>query len=229
MKRIGIIGSGNMGRALGVRLAQLGHNVIFGARRLEQAEEAAARAGASASAGSNDDAVKESDILIWTIRESDPAKILAHPEALAAKIVIDLNNRDYSNDVRNGVWFDVAIAELLQRNAPEARVVKAWNTIAMEAFDTDPEALRSARAQTFIAGGDPAAKSAVAALSNELGFEAVDLGSDPVAFRVAEALGDVIRFLMIDGGRGGQAHLTLTQLPEPLLGAVGARLQSNYK
>lgn len=229
MKSIGIIGSGNMGRALGIRLVQLGHSIIFGARRLEQAAEAAERAGANASAASNDDAVKASDILIWTIRESDPAKVLAQPEALAGKIVIDLNNRDYSNDVRNGVWFDTAIAEALQTNAPEARVVKAWNTIAMEAFDTDPDELRSAKAQTFIAGRDPEAKSMVAVLSEELGFEAVDLGSDPVAFRVAEALGDVIRFLMIDGGRGGQAHLTLTQLPPPLLGAVGERLQSNYK
>lgn len=229
MKRIGIIGSGNMGRALGIRLAQLGHSVTFGARRLEQAEEAAKRVGGNASAGSNDDAVKESEVLIWTIREADPAKVLADPETLSGKIVIDLNNRDYGNEVRNGVWFDTAIAEELQTKAAEAKVVKAWNTIAMEAFDTSPEDLRSAGAQTFIAGRDAAAKSIVAALSDELGFKAIDLGAEPVAFRAAEALGDVIRYIMIDGGKGGQAHLSLTQLPEPQLGAIGVRSQSNYK
>lgn len=229
MKRIGIIGSGNMGRAIGIRLAQLGHSVTFGARRLEQAEEAAKRAGGRASAGSNDDAVKESEVLIWTIREADPARVLADPETLSGKIVVDLNNRDYGNEVRNGVWFDIAIAEALQTKAPEAKVVKAWNTIAMEAFDTNPEDLRTAGAQTFIAGRDTAAKSVVAALSDELGFTAIDLGADPVAFRAAEALGDVIRYIMIDGGKGGQAHLSLTQLPEPQLGAIGARSQSNYK
>lgn len=229
MKRIGIIGSGNMGRALGIRLAQLGHSVTFGARRLEQAEEAAKRAGGNASAGSNDEAVKESEVLIWTIREPDPAKVLSDPETLSGKIVIDLNNRDYGNDVRNGVWFDTAIAEALQAKAPGAKVVKAWNTIAMEAFDTKPEELRSAGAQTFIAGRDAAAKSLVAALSDELGFKAIDLGSEPVAFRAAEALGDVIRYIMIDGGKGGQVHLSLTQLPEPQLGAIGERTQSNYK
>ncbi|MBV9077301.1 MAG: NAD(P)-binding domain-containing protein, partial [Methylobacteriaceae bacterium] len=47
--RIGIIGSGNMGRAIGTRLSQLGHQVLFGARRREQAQAAAGGApGASA-------------------------------------------------------------------------------------------------------------------------------------------------------------------------------------
>lgn len=228
MKRIGIIGSGNMGRALGVRLAQLGHAVTFGARRHEQAEAAASLAGSGAKAGSNEEAAAFGEILIWTLREPDPTQVLADPQLLDGKVVVDLNNRSYAPDAKTGAWFQEAIAERLQANAPRARVVKAWNTIAMESFDTDPAALRASKAQTFIAGADAAAKGLVAELSADLGFAAVDLGDGPAAFRAAEALGDIIRLLMIDGGRGGRAHLVLTELPEPMLASIGEREGSSY-
>lgn len=45
--KIGIIGSGNMGRALGIRLTQLGNEVMFGARRADHALSASARAPGS--------------------------------------------------------------------------------------------------------------------------------------------------------------------------------------
>jgi predicted dinucleotide-binding enzyme len=86
-------------------------------------------------------------------------------------------------------------------------VVKAFNTIAMEAFDIPPDDLRNAGAQTFLAGADAAAKGVVAQIAERLGFAAIDLGSGPAALRAAEALGDVIRLLTIDGGHGGRAHL----------------------
>jgi len=49
----------------------------------------------------------------------------------------------------------------------------------------------------------------------DLGFEPVDLGAGVAAIQAADALGDVIRFLTIDGGHGGRAHLSLTRLPDP--------------
>ena len=156
--KIGIIGSGNMGRAVGVRLAQLGHEVMFGARRPEQAAEAAERAGATAQVGNTDEAAAFGELLIWTIRDPEPAQVFADPAVLDGKIVLDLNNRDYANEVQRGAWFDAAIAERLQEAAPKAKVVKALNTIAMEAFDTSPDALREAGAQGSNAGPDPQAR-----------------------------------------------------------------------
>lgn len=153
---------------------------------------------------------------------------MSEPGLLGRKIVVDLNNRDYAAEASQGRSFGEAIAERLQAAAPRARVVKAFNTIAMETFDTDPAALRSAGAQTFLAGDDAAAKATVSQLAGELGLEAVDAGAGAPAFRAVEALGDVIRILMIDGGRGGRAHLTLKMLPEPTLGLVGGRQPSSY-
>lgn len=224
--RIGIIGSGNMGRALGVRLARLGHPVRFGARRAEQAEAAAALAGPTGQAGTLDAAAAFGEVLVWTMREPNPAKVLAQPGRLVGKIVIDINNRDM-HAVRDKLWFSEAIAEQLQHGAPEARVVKAFNTIAMESFDTDPAALRKAGAQTFLAGADAGAKEVVAGLALELGFASVDVGG-VAAMRAVEALGDVIRLLMSDGGMGGQAHLRVDRLPAPKLGTIGVRAESDY-
>jgi hypothetical protein len=226
--KIGIIGSGNMGRALGVRFAQLGHEIMFGARRPEQAKAATTLAGAGTLAGDNDAAARHGEVLLWTMRDHDPAHVLRDPGLLDGKVVIDLNNRDYADEARTGAWFDRAIAEKLQEAAPGARVVKAFNTIAMESFDVEPEALRRAGAQTFIAGGDGDAKRVAAGLTEELGFKAVDLGAGPAAMRAAEALGDAIRLLMIDQALGGRAHLRVDYLPAPALEAVGARQPSAY-
>ena len=226
--KIGIIGSGNMGRAVGVRLAQLGHDVMFGARRHEQANDAAKLAGNGAVPGTTDDAARFGEVLIWTIRAPDPNVALQNPQVLDGKIVLDLNNRDYANDVKGAAWFDTAIAESLQAAAPNAHVVKALNTIAMETFNTAPDALRDAGAQTFLAGDSAAAKETVGTLVQDLGFAPVDLGSGPAAMRAAEAMGDIIRLLMIDGGHGGTAHLSLSSLPKPGLSMIGERQESSY-
>ncbi len=227
--KIGIIGSGNMGRSLGVRFAKVGHQVFFGARRAETAEAAAQLAGEGARAGTNDEAAAFADVLLWTIRSDDPTEVLTDPSLLNDKVVIDLNNRNYADDVKNGAWFDTAIGEMLQRNAPDAKVVKAFNTIAMEAFDTTPEKLREAGAQVFLAGNDADAKEAVARIAHDIGFGSVDLGSGAAAMRAAEALGDVIRLLIIDGGHGGRAHLGFSMLPEPDLDTIGTRQESSYR
>lgn len=228
MERIGIIGSGNMGRTLGVRLAQLGYEVFFGARNGEQAEAASRLAGDGSQAGSLDQAAMFGDVLVWTIRESCPANALQNPSSLDGKVIIDLNNRDYAVEAKNGVWFQQAIAETLQVSAPSARIVKAFNTVAMESFATEPDQLRAAGAQTFIAGYDADAKQRVAVIARALGFEPVDLGDVPAAFRAAEALGDIIRILMIDGKLGATAHLRVISLPEPTLQGIGERNESKY-
>jgi predicted dinucleotide-binding enzyme len=227
--KIGIIGSGNMGRALGARLTRTGYGVTFGARNLAQAQAAARLAGGDALAGSNEAAAEFGEVLLWTMREPDPARVLADPAVLDGKIVVDLNNRDYAVEAQTGAWFDRAIAERLQANAPKARVVKAFNTIAMEAFDIPPADLTSFGAQTFLAGADATAKKVVGQIAQSLGFNAVDLGSGPAAMRAAEALGDLIRLLMIDGKRGASAHLVLTRLPDSRLGQIGERGDSTYR
>jgi 8-hydroxy-5-deazaflavin:NADPH oxidoreductase len=226
--KIGIIGTGNMGRALGVRFAHLGHAVFFGARSKERAMEAARLASHNAESGTLDDAAHCGDALVWTVRESDITLMFNEPAVLDGKIIIDINNRDYQTEVMQGSWFGRSYAETLQLAVPKARVVKALNVVAMETLDTSPEVLAGAGAQIFIAGGDIEAKRTVGRLLEQLGFAAIDLGSDALAMRAAEALGDVIRLLIVRQGHGFRANLQLHTLPEPDLRMIGIRAASRY-
>lgn len=225
--KVGVIGAGNMGRAIGVRLSHTGHDVAFGSRSAVQATEAAGHGSKSAFATSLDGAAEFGDVLVWTAREQDPGAVLKNPQAISGKVIIDLNNRDY-RDVRDGAWFAKSLAEVLQANFPANRIVKAFNTIPMEAFDIPREGLEDAFASTFVAGGDTAAREIVRALAKDIGFNAVDLGGSNAAMRAAEALGDAIRLLLIDGGQTGSTHLTISKLPSASLGLVGHRQASQY-
>lgn len=235
---IGILGNGNMGRALGIRLARLSYPVFFGARRASQSSAAASAAGSTAQHGTIADAASFGVVLVWTMRERDPAKVLGDdPDTLGlldGKVVIDLNNRDYAGEVvgagaeGGGSWFVRSLGETLQANLPRSKVVKAFNTIAMEALDTSAERLRDAGAQIFVAGGDEEARGVVGRIAGALGWIVVDLGEGPTAMRCVEALGDVIRYAMIAGKMGGRANVRIGMLPEPDLGQVGEREESNY-
>ncbi|MBC7794599.1 MAG: NAD(P)-binding domain-containing protein [Clostridia bacterium] len=231
--KIGILGSGNMGRALGTRIAHAGHDVFFGARKVDDARAAADIAakhatGAAPRSGSIDDAALFGDLLLWTMRETQPSKVLANAGVLDGKVLVDLNNRDYAKGVKANEPVRESLVEALQRNAPKTRVVKAFNTIGMESFDTSRAALEKTGAQVFLAGDDADAKGLVSVIAADLGFASVDFGNGAVAMRIVEQLGDAIRWLMIDGKRGGQAHFIVTQLPAPDEATFGERATSNY-
>lgn len=226
--RIGIIGSGNMGRAIGVRWAEAGHEVAFGARQPEQARRAASRAGYGSHACSIDEAASFGLIVLWTTRIVDAESVLTDPFALANKVVIDINNRDFRDSVAAGELPGISLAERLQSSLPHSAIVKALNTIPKEIFDCDPAELRATDAQTFIAGADRTAKAKVTELVADLGFRTIDLGEGPVSFRAAEALGDVIRLVMAQHPSGILNHLRLTKLPAPTLESTGERHEGGY-
>src|SRR5919197_5307855 len=85
--KIGIIGTGNMGRALGLRWARAGHEVLFGSRDLNKAGAIAANGSGSAQAGDFDAAAAFGDVILYTIRDSFPSSVLKERQALAGKIV----------------------------------------------------------------------------------------------------------------------------------------------
>src|SRR5437667_1153516 len=90
--RIGIVGTGNMGRALGLGWARAGHEVLFGSRDVKKAKAVAADSFVSAQTGDFDAAAVFGDVILYTIRDYFPSSALKEPQALAGKIVIDCNN-----------------------------------------------------------------------------------------------------------------------------------------
>ena len=208
--RIGIIGSGNMGQALGGRWAAAGHAVLFGSRDSAKAIAIAERCGHSAQAGSFDDAAAFGEVVLHTVRGVFPSELLAAPGSLDGKIVIDCNNSDLPADFRFAIPVP-SLAERLARDVARARVVKAFNTMAAELISLDLKYLAPQRVSDFVCSDDRTAKAVVAGLAAQIGFEPVDSGSLEHTY-LLEALGDFIRLQIAGLGRGPMTAISVHQV-----------------
>ena len=199
--RIGIVGVGPVGQTLGTIWARAGHEVAFGSR--DPARPAEAVMGlARAYATTQEEAAVFGEIVLWTPRGVMPAD----PKTLAGKIVLDPNNRepdpgcDYASPRPHGPSF----AEQLQAAAPQARVVKAFNTIVMRLLRENPARLTASGTQVLLAGDDAEAKTVAAALAADAGLGVVDLGRLDAAW-LAETMADAFRQAALGGGRADAA------------------------
>lgn len=220
--KIGIIGTGNMGRTLGVRWARAGHQVFFGSRDLGKAEAAAAECAGSAQAGDVDAAARFGDVVLYTVRAHFPSRVLKNPGALSGKIVIDCNNSAILGldipdpDRRPGLHFVTphpSLAERLAADAPDARVVKAFNTMSAQTIALDRDRLAPHRVSVYLCSDDDEAKKVVKGLAEDLGFVGMDCGELERA-RLVESVGDFIRFQIIGMGLGPLATISIDVLSD---------------
>ncbi len=225
--KIGVVGTGNMGRSLGLLFAEQGHEVFFGARDLAKAQAAAALAAGGASFGSNDEAARHGEVLVWGIRDVPPGEVLSDLGVLAGKILIDMNNGEVRGDGGAGPVGE-SLAERLQVAAPGASVVKAFNTLPMEVFDLAPEPLRRYGVSVFVATDDERAGRTVSELAASIGFVPVAFGTLRYA-RTLEALGDVTRHLIMDMGHPATATVSTQDLPAPEQKRLGGRQASELR
>jgi 8-hydroxy-5-deazaflavin:NADPH oxidoreductase len=221
---IGIIGTGNMGRALGLRWARGGHNAMFGSRDASKAEAVAASESNSVQAGDFDAAAAFGEVVLYTVRDVFPSRLLREPQTLDGKIVIDCNNSAIlgldipDSDDRPGIHFTTpnpSLAERLAADAPGARVVKAFNTMASQVIGLDRDRLAPRRISVFLCSDDSRAKSVVKGLAEELGFVGVDCGELERA-RLVESVADFIRFQIIGMSRGPWATISVHLIPSAL-------------
>lgn len=197
--KIGIIGTGNMGRVLGTLWAELGHEVLFGARDPKKAAEAVdlcegRGAGSRASAGSNDAAAAFGEIVFYNPRDVAVRDVLERPDCLDGKVVIDSHNGPMPKGF-DLVHVPRSRAEVLQQQIPEAHVVKAFNTMAQEVFEHCPTGIAGAGVSAFLASDSRAALGKVSGLVRQMGMAPVDCGALSAA-RHLESLGDFIRSLI---------------------------------
>ena len=175
---IGILGTGDVGRALGRGFITLGHEAKIGARSAghEKALEWVGEMGAKASEGTFADAAKFGEAVVFaTLGVANPEVVAAiGPASVAGKVVIDATN---PLDFSEGFPPDLAIkgddsgGETLQRLIPDSKVVKAFNTVP-NALMFRPE-LPGGPPDMFIAGDDADAKVKVTAILNEFGWPSV--------------------------------------------------------
>jgi 8-hydroxy-5-deazaflavin:NADPH oxidoreductase len=186
MSTIGIIGAGHIGSQL-ARLAVANgyHVVISNSRGPDTLSELVSELGPRARAGTVLDAARAGDIVVVTIPLKNYRTVPVEP--LADKIVIDTNNYYPQRDGHIAELDNesTTTSELLQAHLPTSKVVKAFNHIYAAALTTDgqPSGTTNRRA-LVIAGDDLAAKTTVAHLLDQFGFDAVDAGPLKQGWRI---------------------------------------------
>ena len=173
--KIAVIGTGNVGGALGTSLTRGGHSVTFAARDIEKARAVAAQVRAEVAATPRE-AAADADIIVLAVPFSELENVARDIAAVAAgKVVIDSTNPlkpDYSGLATEG---GPSAAERLQRALPGARVVKAFNTV-FASVQADPQ-VHGVTLDGFFATDDEEARAKTAALLSSIGLRPVDVGA----------------------------------------------------
>ena len=169
IKRVGIIGAGRIGQAMAQIARRAGRPVVIAnSRGPESLPSVVQELGEGVSAGTVKEAAA-ADIVVLAVMWPDVPQAVGGLE-WEGRIVIDPTN-DFDPSDLNGRTSSEVVADLV---AP-ARLVKAGNTLAAAVLGSDPHQAGGQRV-IFLSGDDAEAKSEVAALFEEAGFFALDLG-----------------------------------------------------
>lgn len=179
--KVGILGTGEVGRALGKGFVTLGHSVKLGGRDAtnEKALAFAREHGARASSGTFADAAAFGDLIVLATLGSanEEAVRLAGVDHFSGKVLIDTTNPlDFSKGMPPRLAGSVGDSggEKVQRLLPEAKVVKAFNTVGnTHMFRPD---FPGGPPDMFICGDDAEAKREVGALLKDFGWGVADVG-----------------------------------------------------
>jgi 8-hydroxy-5-deazaflavin:NADPH oxidoreductase len=206
--KVGIFGTGDVGRALGRAFVTLGHEVKLGAREAtnEKALAWVKEVGGKASAGTFAEAAEFADLVVLATLGSANEAVLAAagPDRLAGKILIDATN-PLSHEPGGAPGLAISGndsgGEQVQRFAPKAHVVKAFNIVG-NAHMFRPD-FPGGPPDMFFCGNDEGAKAKVTALLRDFGWNPIDLG-DLRASRYLEAM--CIAWVLYALKQGGWNH-----------------------
>ncbi|HUR69241.1 MAG TPA: NAD(P)-binding domain-containing protein [Candidatus Thermoplasmatota archaeon] len=186
--KIGILGSGDVGQALGRGLARHKHQVTLGTR--DPAKLAAWQKETGQKVGSFADAAAFGEIVVLALQGAgtEAALELAGPQRFAGKLVLDATNPLDLSSGAPGLFVGTSdsLGERVQRKLPQARVVKCWNTVS-NAQMIDPR-FEEGVPPMLICGNDSAAKKEAEQLLRSVGWPGVEDAGDISAARWLEAL-----------------------------------------
>ncbi|NMH64346.1 NADPH-dependent F420 reductase [Shewanella salipaludis] len=174
---IAIIGSGNIGSGLARTFGATSHGIVVASRDIEGARSLAEKLdkdGIRVQVSDIATAVKNAEIIMLAIPYG-AVNELASAVDFSDKVVIDVTNplkEDFSGIT---VGFDSSAAEEIQKLMPNAKVVKAFNTVFAQVYDQGLD-FNGRAVPAFVAADDEGAKATVMAVAKEAGFDAVDAG-----------------------------------------------------
>jgi predicted dinucleotide-binding enzyme len=178
-KKIGILGSGMVGQVLASGFIKHGHEVMIGTRTPEKLAPWLEK-NPTGRVGSHQATAAFGDLIVLCTKGTAAEMVirLCDSKDLAGKVVIDTTN-PIGGPPENGVLkyfttLDDSLMEQLQRAQPQARFVKAFNSVG-NAYMVDPQ-FAEGRPTMFICGNDAAAKDTVTELLEDFGWDAEDMG-----------------------------------------------------
>ena len=179
--KIGILGSGDVAKALAGGFLKHGHDVTLGTRTPAKLAEWAAK-NPKACLASFAEAAKFGELVVLAVKGAVAAEALrlAGSANLADKPVIDATNPIADAPPSNGVLkfytnLDESQMEHLQREFGNVRFVKAFNSVG-SAFMVNPQ-FKGGKPTMFICGNDEAAKKIVSGILDQFGWETADMGN----------------------------------------------------
>jgi 8-hydroxy-5-deazaflavin:NADPH oxidoreductase len=201
--KIGILGSGKMGGAVGARWANVGHEIFFGARdpQAGDVQQLTARAGGKTRAASLAEAACEGEVLLLATPWSAAEEVIASLGDLTGKILIDATNPLLADRSGLTLGTTTSAAEQVAGWARGAKVVKAFNTVGVTIM-ADPS-FGGGRPVMFYCGDDASAKQSVQKLIVDIGFEAIDAGP-LIRARLLEPFGLLWISMALKQGMGPQ-------------------------
>jgi 8-hydroxy-5-deazaflavin:NADPH oxidoreductase len=180
MTKIGILGSGDVGKTLAKGFLKYDYQVAIGSDHVEKLAEFK-RENPKMETATFEQAAQSADILVLCVKGTVAEKIVEKVKMhLSGKTVIDSTNPIADAPPQNGVLkyftsLDESLMERLQRIAPDALFVKAFNSIG-SGLMVNPDLGDDAKPTMFICGNNDDAKKKVYEILEKFGFEIEDMG-----------------------------------------------------
>ncbi|MEZ4659249.1 MAG: NADPH-dependent F420 reductase [Caldilineaceae bacterium] len=197
---IAILGTGNVGKALATGWLRAGHEITFGSRQPtgDKAQELVAEFESKVQIQATANAVDGAEVVVLAVPWNAAEAVVKSVGPWADKILVDATN-PIGPGFRLAVGQNNSGGELVQTWANNARVVKAFNTTG---YNNMLVPIYNGQSTTmFIAGNDATAKTTIAQLAEELGFDVADMG-DITQARYLEPLAMIWITLAMAQGQG---------------------------
>lgn len=215
--KIGFIGYGSMAEALASQWLTK-HSLFIGGRSLEKAEKLAKKLGTGVEFGSEAESASFGKIVVLATRHEavfEVIDVVGGSEALAGKVLLDINNPVDTSDFLAKSYDGVSLSEEIARVVPNAHVVKAFNMCQAKVWQMKPPVFDDRPLVVMYCGDNELAKQQVAVLIEDIGCEAKDIGDLKYARLLEPAAAIVIKLLF-----SGHDAYTVLNLIQPEVKAI---------
>jgi 8-hydroxy-5-deazaflavin:NADPH oxidoreductase len=180
MVKIGILGSGDVGKTLAKGLLKYDYQVMIGSDHVEKLEEFK-KENSKVETGTFEQSAQWADLVVLCVKGTVAEKIVEKTKTnLFGKIVVDTTNPIADAPPENGVLkfftsLEESLMERLQKIVPDAQFVKALNSIGSRLM-INPDFGDGIKPTMFICGNNEDAKKKVSEILQKFGFEVEDVG-----------------------------------------------------